>query len=61
MISAFVFLCLVVVAYSPVIGWIALGFTAAFGLIVVLGVAIQAPWPWQNNQPEVKKKAWWRR
>ena len=61
MVSAFVFLCLVVVAYSPVIGWLALGFTAAFGLVVVLGVAIQAPWPWQNNQPDINKKAWWRR
>lgn len=51
--SAFVFLCLVVTAYSPVIGWVALGFTAVFGLVCVIGVMYQVPWPWQNNQPKL--------
>jgi hypothetical protein len=51
-ISAFMFLCLVVTAYSPVVGWIALAFTAAFGLLCVVGVMYQVPWPWQNNQPK---------
>jgi hypothetical protein len=52
-ISAFMFLCLVVTAYSPVVGWIALGFTAAFGLVCAVGVMFQVPWPWQNNQPKL--------
>ena len=48
-IAAFVFLCLVVIAYSPVIGWLALGFTAAFGLAIECSVAYQAPWPWRKE------------
>lgn len=52
-ISAFVLLCLVVVAYSASIGWIALGFTAFFGLIILLAVINQAPWPWRNNTPSL--------
>lgn len=50
--AAFIFLCLVVTAYSPVVGWIALGFTVTFGLICAVGVMFQVPWPWQNNQPK---------
>jgi hypothetical protein len=52
-ISAFMFLCLVVTAYSPIVGWLALGFTAAFGLVGAIGVMYQVPWPWQNNQPKL--------
>jgi len=50
-ISAFVLLCLVVVAYSAVVGWVALGFTAFFGVIILLAVINQVPWPWRNNTP----------
>ena len=52
-IAAFVFLCLVVTAYTPVIGWMALGFTGLFGLVIALGVCMQAPWPWQDNTPRL--------
>lgn len=51
-VGAFIVLCLVVVAYSPTVGWIAVGFTAFFGFIIVLSVLIQAPWPWRDNAPE---------
>ena len=51
-VAAFIFLCLVVTAYAPVIGWIALGFTSAFGLVCAVGVMFQVPWPWQDNQPK---------
>ncbi|KPI37409.1 uncharacterized protein AB675_10317 [Cyphellophora attinorum] len=44
-IGAFVLLCLVVVAYSKVVGWIALGFTCFFGGIIVMGIGMQVPWP----------------
>ncbi|KAL2401585.1 hypothetical protein ABEF93_007328 [Exophiala dermatitidis] len=50
-VGAFVLLCLVVVAYSAVVGWIALGFTCFFGLVILLAVVNQAPWPWRNNTP----------
>ena len=52
-IAAFLFLCLVVTAYLPVVGWASLGFTAAFGLVCAVGVMLQVPWPWQNNQPKL--------
>lgn len=51
-VGAFVFLCLVVVAYSPIVGWIALGFTSWFGLIIAVSVIWQLPWPWRNNTPD---------
>ncbi|ETN43011.1 uncharacterized protein HMPREF1541_02169 [Cyphellophora europaea CBS 101466] len=53
-IGAFALLCLVVVAYSPVVGWIALGFTGFFGAIIVVAVVNQVPWPckWKRT------KAW---
>jgi len=50
-ITAFILLCLVVVAHSPAVGWVALGFTAFFGVIILLAVTNQAPWPWRNNTP----------
>lgn len=50
-IGAFVLLCLVVVAYSEVVGWIALGFTTFFGLVIAVAVLGQAPWPWRDNTP----------
>lgn len=56
-IGAFVFLCLVVVAYSPVVGWIALGFTGWFGLIIAVSVFWQLPWPWRDNTPVDGAKA----
>lgn len=52
-IGAFVLLCLVVVAYSPVVGWIALGFTGLFGLIVLLAVINHVPWPGRDNTPSL--------
>lgn len=50
-IGAFIMLGLVVVAYSPTVGWIAVGFTAAFGAFIVLALFNQAPWPWRDNTP----------
>lgn len=55
-VGAFVFLCLVVVAYSPVVGWIALGFTSWFGLIIAVSVTWQLPWPWRDNTPDEGRK-----
>jgi len=51
-IGAFIFLCLVVVAYSPVVGWIALAFTGWFGLVILLSILWQVPWPWRQNAPD---------
>ena len=42
-IAAFVVLGLVVTAYSPVVGWVAIGFTAAFGVGGLLCILIQSP------------------
>jgi len=55
-IAAFIFLCLVVIAYSTVVGWIALAFTAAFGLIILVSMFYHAPlpWPWRDNGPILK-------
>jgi hypothetical protein len=53
-IAAFVMLCLVVVAYQATIGWIALGFTSFFGLVIVGGIWNQVPWPWRDNNPHLK-------
>jgi hypothetical protein len=50
-IGAFVMLCLVVVAYSAIVGWVALGFTAFYGLIIAVSTLHQFPWPWRNNTP----------
>lgn len=44
-IAAFSLLCLVVVAYSPIVGWIALGFTGLFGAIIALAIVNQVPQP----------------
>ena len=54
-IGAFVLLCLVVVAYSFLVGWVALGFTAFFGLVIAVGVMHQFPWPWRRNTPRSPK------
>jgi hypothetical protein len=51
-IGAFALLCLVVVAYSPVVGWIAISFTGFFGLIIMMAILNQVPWPWQVNTPQ---------
>lgn len=51
-IGAFLLLCLVVVAYSPVVGWIALGFTTFFGLIILISIGWQVPW----NGPRVQQR-----
>lgn len=50
-IGAFIILGLVVVAYSPIVGWIAVGVTSFFGLFIMLAVMKQAPWPWHDNTP----------
>jgi glucan phosphoethanolaminetransferase (alkaline phosphatase superfamily) len=50
-IGAFVLLSLVVVAFSAIVGWIALGFTAFYGLVIAVGVLHQFPWPWRSNTP----------
>jgi len=56
-IGAFIFLCLVVVAYSPVVGWIALAFTGWFGLLIIVSVLWQVPWPWRENLPDARTKS----
>lgn len=53
-IGAFILLCLVVVAYSAVVGWIALGFASFFGLVMLVSIVNQVPWPWRDNTPTVK-------
>ena len=53
-VGAFVLLCLVVVAYSSVVGWIALGFTSFFGFVMLVSIFNQVPWPWRDNTPTVK-------
>jgi hypothetical protein len=50
-IGAFALLCLVVVAFSAIVGWVALGFTAFFGLVILVAVVHQVPWPWRDNTP----------
>ncbi|OAP56173.1 hypothetical protein AYL99_09352 [Fonsecaea erecta] len=55
-IGAFVLLCLVVVAYTAVVGWIALGFTSLVGVIIFLALMNQAPWPWRNNTPSPSRR-----
>lgn len=55
-IGAFVFLCLVVVAYVSVVGWIALAFTGWFGLVILVSVLWQVPWPWRDNVPDTRSK-----
>lgn len=50
-IAAFAILCLVVVAYTSIVGWIALGFTTFFGFIVLMAIWNNAPWPWRDNTP----------
>ncbi|OCT50172.1 hypothetical protein CLCR_07545 [Cladophialophora carrionii] len=50
-VGAFVLLSLVVAAYSAIIGWAALGFTAFYGLIIAVGVLQQVPWSWRSNTP----------
>jgi len=52
-IGAFIMLCLVVVAYSPIVGWIALAFTGWFGLVILISVCWQVPWPWRRNNTPV--------
>lgn len=47
-IAAFIFLCLVVRSFTPVVGWIALGFTCWFGLIILSSVLWQVPWRWRG-------------
>ncbi|KAK5950710.1 hypothetical protein OHC33_008377 [Knufia fluminis] len=56
-IGAFVFLCLVAVAYSPVVGWIALAFTGWFGILIMVSVLWQVPWPWRDNEPDTRSKS----
>lgn len=55
-IGAFIFMCLVVVAYSPVVGWIALAFTGWFALVITTAVLWQIPWPWRDNKPDTRSK-----
>ena len=50
-IGAFALLCLVVVAYSPIVGWIALGFTGFFGAIIAVAIANQVPRPFKWGKP----------
>ncbi|OAL39869.1 hypothetical protein AYO20_00781 [Fonsecaea nubica] len=55
-IGAFALLCLVVVAYTAVVGWIALGFTSLIGVIILVALVTQAPWPWRNNAPSPSRR-----
>ncbi|KAI1619694.1 hypothetical protein EDD37DRAFT_570851 [Exophiala viscosa] len=52
-IGAFMLLCLVVVAYSPVVGWVSLFFAIFFGVVILVAVVHQAPWPWRDNTPSL--------
>lgn len=52
-VGAFVMLCLVVVAYQSTIGWIALGFTSFFGMVILAGIWNQVPWPWRHDNPHL--------
>jgi hypothetical protein len=52
-IGAFSLLCLVVVAYSATVGWIALGFTSFFGFLMLVSIVNQVPWPWRDDSPDV--------
>lgn len=56
-IGAFLVLCLVVVAYTPAVGWIAIGFTGFFGLIMLVAITYQVPWPWRDNVPDQRRMA----
>lgn len=42
-IAAFIFLSLVITAYSPTVGWVACGFTTAFGFGGFIAITIQCP------------------
>lgn len=42
-IAAFIVMALVVTAYSFVVGWVAIGFTAVFGIGGFLSIGIQSP------------------
>ena len=55
-IGAFMFMCLVVVAYSPAVGWIALSFVGWFALVIICAVLWQVPWPWRENKPQPPSK-----
>lgn len=55
-IGAFICLCLVVVGYQPVVGWIALGFTSAFGILIIGSVLYQCPWAWRDVKPKTGPK-----
>lgn len=55
-IGAFIFMCLVVVAYSPVVGWIAVSFVGWFALVIIFAVVWQIPWPWRDNKPDTRSK-----
>ena len=44
-IGAFALLCLVVVAYSRVVGLIALVSTCLFGVLITVAIIMQIPWP----------------
>ncbi|MCJ1326718.1 hypothetical protein MMC10_003383 [Thelotrema lepadinum] len=53
--SSFVFLSLVVVAYSGPVGWVTLGFTLFFGLLAICGIVWQSPVKWpQRLIPKAK-------
>ncbi|RMD42568.1 hypothetical protein DV735_g2540, partial [Chaetothyriales sp. CBS 134920] len=53
-IGAFCLLCLVVVAYSPVVGWISLGFTGLFGVIIYVAIFNQVPWTTANPAQAIR-------
>lgn len=55
-VGAFIFLSLVVVAYSSVVGWIAVAFVGWFGLVILISVLWQVPWPWRDNTPDTRSK-----
>lgn len=55
-IGAFIFMCLVVVAYSSIVGWVALSFVGWFALVIICAVLWQIPWPWRDNKPDARSK-----
>ncbi|RMZ91079.1 hypothetical protein DV736_g1683, partial [Chaetothyriales sp. CBS 134916] len=55
-IAAFCLLCLVVVAYTPIVGWIALGFTGLFAIIIYIAIINQLPWI-KNEAQAIRHRA----
>ena len=56
LVSAFVFLCPVITAYSEVIGWVALRLAIAFGLGGFIAILVQSPFFVGDQDASVRGK-----